>query len=194
MAGRHGSGGSVGWRRSRVASDQVAVGKVEPVGSVAGANKDRMHDPASGRRRCVGSSAWSGTSMTGCLAQQIARRSGGWRVSSARSVPRRPDERHRYAEVDRVDCVRIVHWMRNALSYVPKGQQSMASAALRQAFIQPDRPTRQPDAAPRRRPAAGQVAEARRVHRRERGRRAGAHGLPRPAPQQDPLAQTRWNA
>ena len=31
--------------------------------------------------------------------------------------------------------------MRNALSYVPKGQQSMVSAALRQAFIQPDRPT-----------------------------------------------------
>ncbi len=33
-----------------------------------------------------------------------------------------------------------VHWMRNALSYVPKAQQSMAAAALRQAFIQPDRP------------------------------------------------------
>jgi putative transposase len=32
-----------------------------------------------------------------------------------------------------------VHWMRNALSYVPKGQQSMVSAALRQAFLQPDR-------------------------------------------------------
>ena len=32
-----------------------------------------------------------------------------------------------------------VHWMRNALSYVPKAQQNMASAALRQAFIQPDR-------------------------------------------------------
>ena len=31
--------------------------------------------------------------------------------------------------------------MRNALSYVPKSQQSMASAALRQAFIQPDRPS-----------------------------------------------------
>ena len=31
--------------------------------------------------------------------------------------------------------------IRNALSYVPKGQQSMVSAALRQAFIQPDRPT-----------------------------------------------------
>ena len=29
--------------------------------------------------------------------------------------------------------------MRNALAYVPKVQQSMASAALRQAFIQPDR-------------------------------------------------------
>ena len=32
-----------------------------------------------------------------------------------------------------------VHWVRNALSYVPKGQQSMVAAALRQAFIQPDR-------------------------------------------------------
>jgi len=34
-----------------------------------------------------------------------------------------------------------VHWMRNPLSYVPKAQQSMASAALRQASIQPDRPS-----------------------------------------------------
>ena len=42
-----------------------------------------------------------------------------------------------------------VHWMRNtsralrvdAQSYVGKGQQSMVSAALRQAFIQPDRAT-----------------------------------------------------
>ncbi|GGD34729.1 IS256 family transposase [Aureimonas glaciei] len=32
-----------------------------------------------------------------------------------------------------------VHWMRNALSYTPKAQQSMAAAALRQAFIRPDR-------------------------------------------------------
>jgi transposase-like protein len=32
-----------------------------------------------------------------------------------------------------------VHWMRNALAYVPKSQQNMAAAALRQTFIQPDR-------------------------------------------------------
>src|SRR2546423_11633847 len=32
-----------------------------------------------------------------------------------------------------------VHWMRNALAYVPKPQQSMVAAALRQAFLQPDR-------------------------------------------------------
>jgi putative transposase len=31
-----------------------------------------------------------------------------------------------------------VHWMRNALAHVPKGQQSMVAAALRQAFLQPD--------------------------------------------------------
>ncbi len=34
-----------------------------------------------------------------------------------------------------------VHWMRNAQAYVPKGQQNMVAAALRQAFIHPDRPT-----------------------------------------------------
>ena len=32
-----------------------------------------------------------------------------------------------------------VHWMRNALAYVAKGQQTMIAAALRQAFLQPDR-------------------------------------------------------
>jgi len=32
-----------------------------------------------------------------------------------------------------------VHWMRNALGYVGKTQQTMVAAALRQAFIQPDR-------------------------------------------------------
>jgi hypothetical protein len=32
-----------------------------------------------------------------------------------------------------------VHWMRNALAYVAKSQQNMVAAALRQAFIQPNR-------------------------------------------------------
>src|SRR5215212_1671933 len=31
-----------------------------------------------------------------------------------------------------------VHWMRSALAHVPKGQQSVVAAALRQAFLQPD--------------------------------------------------------
>src|ERR671914_198909 len=31
-----------------------------------------------------------------------------------------------------------VHWMRTALAHVPKGQQTMVAAALRQAFLQPD--------------------------------------------------------
>ena len=31
-----------------------------------------------------------------------------------------------------------VHWMRNALAYVPKGQQTVVAAALRQAFLQAD--------------------------------------------------------
>jgi putative transposase len=32
-----------------------------------------------------------------------------------------------------------VHWMRNALAHVPKGQHSMVAAAMRQPFFQPDR-------------------------------------------------------
>ena len=32
-----------------------------------------------------------------------------------------------------------VHWMRNALARVPRGQQTMVAAAIRQAFLQPDR-------------------------------------------------------
>jgi transposase-like protein len=34
-----------------------------------------------------------------------------------------------------------VHWMRNALAHVPKGQHTMVAAALRQAFLQPDQET-----------------------------------------------------
>jgi len=41
-------------------------------------------------------------------------------------------------EAHRADCVRIVHWMRNALAHVPKGQHTMVAAAIRQAFLQPD--------------------------------------------------------
>src|SRR5215467_5643143 len=44
--------------------------------------------------------------------------------------------------------------------------------------------TGQPDAAPRRRSAAAEMAEAVRLHRRQRDGRAVAPGLPRPAPQQ----------
>ena len=31
-----------------------------------------------------------------------------------------------------------VHWMRNALAHVPKGQHTMVAAAIRQAFLQPE--------------------------------------------------------
>lgn len=31
-----------------------------------------------------------------------------------------------------------VHWLRNAMAYVPKGQQTMVAAGLRQALLQPD--------------------------------------------------------
>ena len=55
-----------------------------------------------------------------------------------------------------------VHWMRNALSYVPKAQQSMAAAAL---GVHPAGSRQcQPDPAPRGRSASWQMAETRHVH------------------------------
>jgi hypothetical protein len=39
---------------------------------------------------------------------------------------------------DQPPASRGVHWMRNALAHVPKGQHTMVAAAIRQAFLQTD--------------------------------------------------------
>jgi transposase-like protein len=88
-----------------------------------------------------------------------------------------------------------VHWMRNALAYVPKTQQSMAAAALRQPFLQPDRA----QASQMLRHAADQLRQkwpkSRRLHRRQRDRRAVLSRFPRAASQQTaqhhPLERSR---
>src|SRR4051794_15562063 len=114
-----------------------AVGVVEPVGAVTGADGHRENRPALRRR---GSAVGHGAAPLGCA----ARKNGTWRRLPNRRTPlprlgdRGPDERQRSAEAQRVDCVRIVHWMRNALAHVPKGQQTVVAAALRQAFLQAD--------------------------------------------------------
>jgi putative transposase len=49
--------------------------------------------------------------------------------------------RHAITRVLRATWQRCrVHWMRNALAHVPKGQHTMVAAAIRQAFLQPDAP------------------------------------------------------
>lgn len=58
---------------------------------------------------------------------------------------------------------RRVHFARNALAYVPRGQHAMVAAAIRQAFIQPDRKSAG-ETWPRRRPAPRSLAEARHAH------------------------------
>ena len=72
-----------------------------------------------------------------------------------------------------------VHWMRTALSYVAKTQQSMVAAALRQAFIQPDRAQASQTLRSCGRPVTAEMAEARGVHRRQRDGRLVAPGLHR---------------
>jgi putative transposase len=82
-----------------------------------------------------------------------------------------------------------VHWMRNAQAYVPKGPAEHGVSCVAAGIHPIGPPERHPDDAPRCRPVARQMAEAGRVHRRQRGRRAGLHELPRPAPGEDPLDQ-----
>ena len=83
-----------------------------------------------------------------------------------------------------------VHWMRNALAHVPKGQHTMVAAAIRQAFLQPNA-----EAAHQTwRHVADQLrralAQARRADGRQRARRARLHHLPGPAPHQIALDQS----
>ncbi len=87
-----------------------------------------------------------------------------------------------------------VHWMRNALAHVPKGQHSMVAAALRQAFLQAG-PGRCPAGlAAARRPASSPLAQARRPHGRQRARCAGLHELPQSSTGPSCTAPTRWSA
>jgi len=50
-------------------------------------------------------------------------------------------ERNHRREANPVDCVRMVHFMRNALCLVPKGTQQMVAATIRTVFVQPDAAT-----------------------------------------------------
>src|SRR3954454_14426417 len=63
--------------------------------------------------------------------------SGKARVTSPAPQRRlRSSERHRCGEADRVDCVRIVHWMRNALARVQPKQRPAVVALLKTIFAQ----------------------------------------------------------
>src|SRR3954467_8661591 len=63
--------------------------------------------------------------------------SGKARVTSPAPQRRlRSSERHRRGETDRVDCVRIVHWMRNALARVQPKQRPAVVALLKTIFAQ----------------------------------------------------------
>src|SRR5215212_6805945 len=63
--------------------------------------------------------------------------SGKARVTSPAPQRRlRSSERHRRGETDRVDAVRIVHWLRNALAHVAPKQRPAFVALLRTIFAQ----------------------------------------------------------
>src|SRR4051795_10210138 len=130
--GRGGGGGG------RVVQ-KAAVSPVQPFGAVARTHRHRMDDPA---RRPGG---WSVRHRAGPPreeARPTPPRSGPGevRVPPPRSAdPPGPGERDGDGEADRVDCVRIVHWMRNLLGRVPPGQRAMLAAMLRTIFAQDTR-------------------------------------------------------
>ena len=67
-----------------------------------------------------------------------------WPAIAPRRSPRASSRTHvRHISDQRRDFFNSprVHFMRNALAYVPKTQETVVAAAIRQAFIQPDRET-----------------------------------------------------
>jgi putative transposase len=83
-----------------------------------------------------------------------------------------------------------VHFMRNALAHVPKGQNTVVAAAIRQVVPAARSEKRNAGLAPGRRPVAHPLAQARRLHGRGRNRRARLHRLPHPAPHEVTLDQS----
>ena len=80
-----------------------------------------------------------------------------------------------------------VHWMRNALAHVAKGQHTMVAAGPAPS-LSAGRPAGRPaDLAAGRRPATATLAQARRPHGRQRARRAGLPGVPGATPHQASL-------
>jgi putative transposase len=91
-----------------------------------------------------------------------------------------------------------VHWMRNALAHVPKGQHTMVAAAIRQAFLQPDAAAAHQtwrhvaDQLRARWPKLGMLMDDSEhdvlayihAHGRQRARRSRLHHLPGSAPHQ----------
>jgi putative transposase len=61
-----------------------------------------------------------------------------------------------------------VHWMRNALAHVQKGQHTMVAAAIRQAFLQTDADAAHQTLATRCRSASPALAETRHPNGRQR--------------------------
>src|SRR5215207_2465067 len=82
-----------------------------------------------------------------------------------------------------------VHWMRNALAHVPKGQHD-GRRRDPPGLPAARRRCRAADLAACRRPAAATLAQARYADGRQRARRAGLHDLPVPAPHQASLNQS----
>ena len=87
-----------------------------------------------------------------------------------------------------------VHFIRNALAYAGKTQRRLVSAWVGTAFCPGRRHGCTQTVARGRRPGPAQGAEAGGVDGRGGGRRTGLHGLPRPAPGQDPFHQSNRTA
>src|SRR3954463_15890237 len=73
----------------------------------------------------VGGGTWGSTSRLCCPEERHVAPPTEPADAAAAAGDRGPDERQRSAEAQRVDCVRIVHWMRSALAHVPEGQQTV---------------------------------------------------------------------
>lgn len=119
---------------------QDPIGSIEAMDSVAGSDPDERDFPG---RRMEGMGVLEHPEYLLSIQELLAETSSGsWKLGiSPTTMDERPGSGHEgdhQVDPQLADCVRTVHFLRNALALVPKAASQMVAATIRTVFVQPD--------------------------------------------------------
>jgi putative transposase len=116
--------------------EQQAIDSFKAVRTIPGTDADQGHLPV----------PWAGSVCVGCHLPNLLwlRKDDSSRLRGIGRAPPTSERRDRRYEGDHedhpqdCDCVRMVHFIRNALALVPKSATQLVAATIRTVFAQPD--------------------------------------------------------